>query len=224
MAYDLEEQEQLDQLKAFWNKYGNLISWVLIVVLAGYAGWTYWSNMQSSHASQAAGLYGTLETAMQAKDDAKAKTAAEDIRKDFGQTVYAQLSALDSAKMAQDAKDNKLAKTQLQWVIDSKYNDEFVAIARIRMAGVLLDEKAYDDAMKLLAAEVPAKFQVMAMDRKGDVLAAQNKIDEARAMYKSALDKTDENSPAHTMIELKLESVGGSSDKSAGKGADKSAA
>src|SRR6185437_4589246 len=131
---------------------------------AGYAGWTYWSNTQSSHASQAAGLYGTLETAMQAKDDAKAKSAAEDIRKDFAQTVYAQLSALDSAKIALDANDSKGAKAQLQWVIDSKYNDEFVAIARIRMAGILLDEKAYDDATKLLSAEMPAKFQVMAMD------------------------------------------------------------
>jgi predicted negative regulator of RcsB-dependent stress response len=215
MAYDLEEQEQIDQIKAFWAKYGNLISWVLIIVLAGYAGWTYWSNTQSSHASQAAGLYNTMETALQAKDNAKAQTAAEDIRKDFGNTVYAQFSALALAKQAIDTSDTKSAKAQLQWVIDSKYNDEFVTIARVRLSGILLDEKAYDDAMKLLSAEAPAKFQALVEDRKGDILAAQNKIDEARAMYKSALDKTDEKSPAHSMIELKLESVGGSSAKSA---------
>jgi predicted negative regulator of RcsB-dependent stress response len=215
MAYDLEEQEQIDQLKAFWAKYGNLFTWVLIVVLAGYAGWTYWNNKQSSHASQAAGLYSAMETSIEAKDDTKALTAAGDIRKDFGDTVYAQFSALAAARIAVDANNAKEAKAQLQWVIDSKYNDEFAVIARVRLSGILLDEKAYDDAMKLLAAEVPAKFQVLVLDRKGDILAAQSKIDEARAMYKSALDKTDEKSPAHNMIELKLESVGGSSAKSA---------
>ncbi len=215
MAYDLEEQEQIDQFKAFWAKYGNLISWVVIIALAGYAGWTYWSNMQGSHASQAAGLYNTMETALEAKDNAKAQTAAGDIRKEFGDTVYAQFSALAAAKMAIDTNDTKAAKAQFQWVIDSKYNDEFVTIARVRLSGILLDEKAYDDAMKLLAADAPAKFQALVQDRKGDILAAQNKIDEARAMYKSALDKTDEKSPAHNMIEIKLESVGGSSAKSA---------
>jgi predicted negative regulator of RcsB-dependent stress response len=215
MAYDLEEQEQIDQLKAFWAKYGNLITWVLIIALAGYAGWTYWNNTQNNHASQASGLYHTMETAIQAKDDTKAQTAAGDIRKDFGDTVYAQLSALAAAKMAIDANNAKEAKAQLQWMIDSKYNDEFATIARVRLSGILLDEKAYGDAMKLLAAEVPAKFQVLVLDRKGDILAAQNKLDEARAMYKSALDKTDEKNPAHNLIELKLESVGGSSDKSA---------
>jgi len=214
MAYDLEEQEQIDQIKAFWAKYGNLISWVLIVVLAGYAGWTYWNNTQNSHASQAAGLYGAMETSIEAKDDAKAQTNAADIRKDYGDTVYAQFAALSSARIAIDANNAKEAKAQLQWVIDSKYNDEFVAIARIRLAGILLDDKAYDDAMKLLAADVPAKFQALVLDRKGDILAAQSKMDEARAMYKNALDKTDEKNPAHNMIEIKLESVGGSSDKS----------
>jgi len=210
MAYDLEEQEQLDQLKAFWAKYGNLISWVLIAALAAYAGWTYWSNTQSSHASQAAGLFNAMETAIEGKDTAKAKATAGDIRKDFGDTVYAQFSALALAKMDVDANDTKSAKAELQWVIDSKYNDEFSAIARIRLSGILLDEKAYDEATKLLAAQMPAKFETLVLDRKGDILAAQNKIDDARAMYKSALDKTDEKNPAHNMIQLKFESVGGS--------------
>jgi predicted negative regulator of RcsB-dependent stress response len=189
------------------------------VVLAAYAGWNYWNNTQTSHATQAAGLYSTMESAIEAKDNTKATTAAADIRKDFGDTVYAQLSALSAARIAVDASNTKEAKAQLQWVIDSKYNDEFTALARIRLSGILLDEKAYDDATKLLAADVPAKFQPLVLERKGDILAAQNKIDEARAMYKSALDKTDEKSSAHGLIELKLESVGGSSDKS-----DKSAA
>jgi len=209
MAYDLEEQEQIDQIKAFWAKYGNLISWVLIIALAGYAGWTYWNNMQNNRSSHAADLYTTMETAVQAKDTAKARNAAEDLRKDFGSTVYAQFGALASAKMAQDAGDTKTAKAQLQWMIDNKFNGEFVAIARLHLSAILVDEKAYDDAMKLLAADMPAKFQPLVLDRKGDILAAQNKLDEARAMYKSALEKTDEKSPAHGFIQLKLESVGG---------------
>ena len=219
MAYDLEEQEQIDQLKAFWAKFGNAITWVLIVALAGYAGWTYWNNTQSKHASLAAGLYSTMETAIQTKDTTKAQTAADDIRKDYGDTVYAQFSALAAAKMDIDASKTKEAKAELQWIIDSKYNDEFSTIARIRMSGLLLDEKAYDDAMKVLPADTSSKFQALVLDRKGDILAAQNKIDEARTMYKSALDKIDEKSPAHNLIQLKLESVGGSADKTSEKSA-----
>ncbi len=209
MAYDLEEQEQLDMLKAWWAKYGNLITWVLIVALAGYAGWNYWNHTQRNRAVEAGSLYKVMQTAVEAKDNAKVQTAAADIRKGYGGTVYAQFAALTVAKSAADANDLKGAKEQLQWVIDSAYNDEFVAIAKVRLAGVLMDEKAYDDAMKLLSGEVPAEFQALVLDRKGDILVAQNKIAEARAMYQSAIDKTEDKSAARQLIQIKLDAIGG---------------
>jgi predicted negative regulator of RcsB-dependent stress response len=119
------------------------------------------------------------------------------------------MSALAAAKSAFDANDPKLAKDRLQWVIDNGQNDEYKAVARIRLAGILLDEKAYDEALKVLSVEVPAAFAGAAADRKGDILTAQSKIEDARAAYKLALEKTDEKNPARQLIQLKLDAIGG---------------
>jgi predicted negative regulator of RcsB-dependent stress response len=209
MAYDLEEQEQIATLKAWWEKYGNLTSWVLIAGLAAYSGWTGWNYYQRSQAAQASALYDELQTAVEAKDNAKVLRAAGDMESKFGSTAYAPMSALVAAKSSFDANDMKSAKAQLQWAVDHGA-DEFKAIAKVRLAGVLLDEKAYDDALKALAGEVPSQFVAAVADRKGDILVAQNKLAEARAAYQAALDATDKKSPGRQLIQMKFEAIGGS--------------
>ena len=54
---DLQEQEQLDELKAFWNKYGNLITWVLVLALGAYAAWTGWNYWQRNQGTKAAAMF-----------------------------------------------------------------------------------------------------------------------------------------------------------------------
>jgi predicted negative regulator of RcsB-dependent stress response len=208
MAYDLEEQEQLDSLKAWWNRYGNLITWVLIVVLAGYAAWSGWNYYQRSQAAQAGRLYEELQKAAAANDNAKVQRAAVDMTDKFGRTAYAQMGALVAAKSAAEANDLKTAKERLQSVID-KGDPKFQAVAKIRMAGILLDEKAYDEGLKLLATDFPAQFASAVEDRKGDILVAQNKLAEARSAYQAALDKTDQKNPGRQLIQLKLDAIGG---------------
>ena len=209
MAYDLEEQEQLASLKAWWEKYGNLTSWVLIAGLAAYSGWQGWNYYQRDQASQASALYDELQGAVAAKDNVKVLRAAGDMESKFGSTSYASMAALTAAKSAFEAGDLKSAKTQLQWAADHG-GDEFKAIAKIRLAGVLLDEKAYDEALKALAGDVPAQFAGAVADRKGDILVAQNKLAEARAAYQAALDATDKKNPGRQLIQLKFEAIGGS--------------
>jgi predicted negative regulator of RcsB-dependent stress response len=208
MAYDLEEQEQLASLKAWWDSYGNLSTWVVIAGLAAYSGWTGWNYYQRTQAAEASALYATLEDAAATKDNAKVQRAAADIEAKYGSTAYGAMGALSAAKSAFDANDNKAAKAQLQWAIEHGA-DEFKAVARIRLAGVLLDEKAYDEALKNLSGDMPAAFTAQAADRKGDILAAQGKLPEARAAYKAALDASDKKVPGRQLIELKLESIGG---------------
>ena len=207
MAYDLEEQEQLASFKAWWNQYGNLLSWVLIVALTAYSGWTGWNYYQRTQSTQASQLYEELQKAVTAKDNVKVQRAAGDMQARFKGTAYAQMSALTAAKSAFDASDLTAAKAQLQWVIDHG-NAEYQAIARLRLAGVLLDEKSYDAALAALVGATPAQFIGNVADRKGDILVAQNKIPEARAAYQSALDATDKKNPGHQLIELKLEGLG----------------
>jgi predicted negative regulator of RcsB-dependent stress response len=215
MAYDLEEQEQLASIKAWWSKYGNLLTWVLIVALAAYGAWSGWNLYQRKQSQQASQLYEEQQKAAEAKDVAKVLRAATDMQDKFSGTAYAQMSALVAAKTAFNANDTETAKKQLQWVIDHGRDAEYKAIASIRLAGLLLDAKAYDDALKLLAGDFPAQFAGAVADRKGDILVAQDKRDEARTAYQLALDKTDERNPGRQLIQLKLDAIGGAPAKAA---------
>ena len=163
---------------------------------------------------QAGQLYEELQKAAGAKDAPKVQRIVTDMTDKFGRTAYAQMGALVAAKSAFDNNDLKSTKAQLQWVIDHG-TDEYKAIARIRLAGVLLDEKAYDDGLKLLSGEFPEQFAAAVADRKGDILVAQNKIADARAAYKQALDKADQKDPGRQLIQIKLDAIGGAADKAA---------
>jgi predicted negative regulator of RcsB-dependent stress response len=208
MAYDLEEQEQIANFKAFWNRFGNLISWVLILALGGYAAYNFWNSHQRGQTAEASGLYDELVNSSQAQDQAKVKRIAADIESKFGSTAYAQMAALTAAKAAFDANDLQTAKAQLQWAIDHG-NDEYKSVARLRLSGVLLDEKAYDKALAILNADFPPQFAAEVADRKGDVLVAQNKLPEARTAYQAALDKMDKKHPGRQIVQVKLDAIGG---------------
>jgi predicted negative regulator of RcsB-dependent stress response len=208
MAYDLEEQEQIANFKAFWDRFGNLISWVLIIALGSYAAYNFWNTHQRNQTAEASGLYDGLTEAIQAKDAAKAQHLTGDIQSKFGSTAYAPMAALAAAKAAFDANDLKTAKTQLQWAVDHG-DDEYKAIAKLRLSGVLLDEKAYDQALAQLNGDFPAQFAAEVQDRKGDILVAQNKLAEARAAYQAALDKMEKSHPGRQVVQVKLDAIGG---------------
>jgi predicted negative regulator of RcsB-dependent stress response len=74
---------------------------------------------------------------------------------------------------------------------------------------VLLDEKAYDQALALLNGDFLPQFAADVQDRKGDVLVAQNKLAEARTAYQTALDKMEKNHPGRQIVQIKLDAIGG---------------
>jgi predicted negative regulator of RcsB-dependent stress response len=208
MAYDLEEQEQIASLKAFWSKFGNLITWALIIVLGSFAAYNFWGARQRSQAAEASALFDQLAPAIVAKDSAKVARIVSDVETKYKDSTYAQMSAMAAAKFAFDAEDLKGAKAHLNWVI-ANGKAEYVTLAKVRLAGVLLDEKAYDEALKVLATASEAEFAGVVADRKGDILVAQNKLPEARTAYEAALKAMDEKSPGRGLVQFKLESIGG---------------
>jgi predicted negative regulator of RcsB-dependent stress response len=207
MAYDLEEQEQIAQLKAWWHKYGNLVLTGVTVVLLGFAAYNGWRWYERDQAQSAAAVYAQLEQAIAARDAAKVQTLAASIREHYGRTTYAVIAALQAAKVNADTGDYAKAAEQLRWVIDKSGHDELVMIARVRLSGVLLDDKKYDEALQALAFEPPASYATTVLDRRGDVLVAQNKPAEARAAYEAALGKADEQHPLRAIIQIKLDAL-----------------
>jgi predicted negative regulator of RcsB-dependent stress response len=124
-----------------------------------------------------------------------------------GSTVYAALVALRAAKSNLDASDRKAAKAQLTWVIEHASQKELALLARVRLAGLLLDEKAYDEALQVLKVDVPDAFATVFADRRGDVYAAMGKPAEARAAYTEALSKAGPQEPLRALIQLKLDAL-----------------
>ena len=196
-------------MKAWWNRYGNLVTWLVIAALAAYSGWSAWNYYLRNQSAQAGQLYEEVQKGVTAKDSARVLRAAADMQEKFPRTAYAEMTGLAAAKVAFDANDMKSAKAQLQWVSDNGADDEYRAIARVRLAGILLDEKAYDAGLKVLASEVPPAFVGVVADRRGDLLAAQGKTADARSAYQSALAKMDQKNPGRLLIQLKLDALGG---------------
>lgn len=217
-AYDLEEQERIDALKDWWDKWGG---WVYAAVgafvlgTAAVQGWRYYQNQQNLEAET---LFKSIEkTASEvaaSKESKKLSEAAAAIADKYPATFQASDAQLMAAKAAFDANDLAAAKNHLQWVVE-KGRDTYRPIARVRLAGVLLDEKKYDEALKLLDQVKEDGFVAMAADLRGDIFAVQGRKDEARAAYQLAVDKALDRSPLKAISQAKLDAAGGSLPKPA---------
>ncbi len=209
-AYDLEEQEQLAALKAWWKDHGNGVIAVVTLVLAAVAAWNGWNWYQRTRAAQAGALYDTLQKAARGNDVKAARDAAGSILENYPRTIYAPLAALISAKIQFQAGDLKTARAQLEWVVDHASSDEIRSIARLRLANVLLDDNAPEAALKVLEAKPEPSFEALYASQRGDVLAAQKKVAEARAAYRTALEESaPDNGALRETLRLKLDALGG---------------
>ena len=205
---DLEEQEQLAELKHFWKRYGNIISWVLIAVFGAVAAWNGYQYWQRSQSAQAAVMYDEVERAAVAGDVAKLERALGDMKERFGRTAYAEQAALLAARIYHDKGNLDAAKGALAWVAGKASDDGYQAVARLRLSGMLFEAKAYDEALQQLAAPMPSDFNALAADRRGDILLAQGKKAEAKAQYEAAYKGLDERSDYRRIIEVKLNALG----------------
>jgi predicted negative regulator of RcsB-dependent stress response len=206
---DLQEQEQLDELKAFWKQYGNLITWVLVIALGAYAGFSGWNWWQREQAVKASAMYDELDRAVQASDADKAARVFADLKERYPRTSYAQQAGLLAAKLQFDKGQLDAARTSLAWVAEHAAEDEYRTMARVRLAGVLADAKQYDEAVKQLDAAKPGKeFEALVADRRGDILLAQGKKDEAKAAYLAAWKAMDPTLDYRRLVDAKLTALG----------------
>jgi predicted negative regulator of RcsB-dependent stress response len=210
MALDLEEQEQLAELKLWWRQHGNLIVTTIVAAALAFSAWQGWRWYQASQAGQAAGVYESLVRAAQTADAKALRDASGTLIESYPRTLYASMGALVAARFHFDRNDLKAAKTQLQWVIDKSPSEDFRDLGRLRLAAILLDEKAYDAALKLLDEKHGPAYDAQYAALRGDVLVAKSQPAEARAAYKLALDKaTKEQGNFRETVRMRLEALGG---------------
>ena len=205
---DLEEQEQLDELKHFWKRFGNLITWVLIVVLGAFAAWNGYQYWQRSQAAQASVMYDEVERAIQAGDTTKIERSLADMKDRFGSTLYAQQAGLLGAKALYDKGNLDAARAALTGVANNASDEGYQAIAKVRLAGLLLEKKSYDEALQQLSGTFPKDFAALADDRRGDIFSAQGKKSEAKAEYQKAFKGLNERGEYRRLVEVKLNALG----------------
>ena len=210
MALDLEEQEQLAELKAWWKQHGNRILSIVVAVAVGFAGWVAFRSYSQSQSMQASVLYDSLAKAAQANDAKALRDASGTLVESYSGTTYASMGALLAARYYFDRDDLKSAKAQLQWVVERGSSDDFKQLARLRLAAVLLDEKSHDEALKLLEDKPAGVYEAQYAALRGDIHVARNQAAEAKAAYQLALEKADKkNGPFQESMRMRLEALGG---------------
>jgi predicted negative regulator of RcsB-dependent stress response len=208
MAFDLEEQEQIEALKAWWKEHGTLVALAIMVCALSFAAYQGWRYYKRGQAAAAVTLYEQLDQAQRAGELKKVRDIATRITEEYSSTAYGPLAALSAAQASFKSGDLPGAKAQLQWVMDKTKQAELRDIARLRLAGVLLDEKKPDEALKLLEAKPVDSMTALYADRHGDILLTQGKRAEARSAYQLALDRTEAGSQYRGVLEAKLDSLG----------------
>src|SRR5690554_2540441 len=181
MAYDLEEQEKLDALRAWWDRYGTLIAVVVIGAVLVFAGVRAWQWYQGHQAAQAMGYFEALENAaVQQTEDSlpRIKAASATLRDDFPKSGYTSRGVLIAAAALKSQGDLEGAREQLEWLVANGEDPALVPLAKLRLAGILLELKQYDNALAQIDA-APTAFEGLFADRRGDILLAQGKKDQA---------------------------------------------
>lgn len=205
---DLQEQEQLDNLKAFWKQYGNLITWFLVAALAAYAGYNGWQYWQREQGAKAGSMFTELERAAADGDAAKVGRVFNDLKERHPGTVFAAQAGLLAAKVQAEKAQADAARATLAWVAEKAADEEYRSVAQLRLAGLLMDAKKPEEALKALDAVKSPSFAALAADRRGDVLLAQGKRDEAKAAYQQARKDMDAQLDYRNIVAAKLTALG----------------
>lgn len=208
MALDLEEQEQVDALKAWWKEHGKQVIAAVTLFVLSVAGWRGWEAYQSKQSSEAAVLFDGLRKELASNDAKKIRDAAGQLIDKYPRTVYATDAAMIAAKVNFESGDAKSAKAQYQWVMAHAKQPQSKDLAKLRLAVVLLDEKNYAEALQQLEGAHDAAFAPLFNDLKGDVFSLQGKSKEARGAYQAALEKLPKDSPFKNYVQLKLDALG----------------
>lgn len=207
-TYDHEEHERIDNVKTWWDKFGTMVMIVLTTLLVTIGGMQAWQYYQQKQIQQAADLFALLQQVQVTNDLTKINDAAHLLKEGFPASGYAPRAALIAAHAGIQAGDRKIAKQNLQWILDNAKEPEMLDLVRLRLAGILLDEEKYEDALRQLNSKHGEVYAGLYSDRKGDIYAASGKITEAQLAYQEAIEKLNKNNNYFNIVQMKLDALG----------------
>jgi predicted negative regulator of RcsB-dependent stress response len=204
-AYD-SEKEQLEKIKKWWDTNGKAIIVGLTVGIGGIFGYRYWEDNKLLEGESASANYEHLLVVSQAGASDEATAAADALITNQPETFYAEMAALQSAKLAIDDNDYASAKRRLTWIIEQPNAGSLATIAKVRLAQLLLAQGSTEEAWTQFSS-LQANDQMRFPEQHGDIALAQGNLELARAQYLIALEKADEYGIDMEPIQLKLDNM-----------------
>lgn len=208
MAFDLEEQEKIDQLKAWWLRFGGFIMGVLVVISLVFIGYYGWGWYQNYRATQALGYYDIVNNTANAsqhssEDNTRMKEALKALQADYKGTAYPARASLLASKFFMEQGKYEEAQHILQWVVSESGETEIIPVAQLQLATAFLNQDNYADALAQLS-NPPTSFNALFLDRRADILLAQNKKDEAAQVWQTVLQEKNVEASFIRLVQLKL--------------------
>lgn len=220
MADYATEEEQLEALKRWWRENGRAVMLGIALGVLALAGWRGWEMHVEQRALEASAIYDALLEGVSERDYPGVSEHAETLRADYASTSYAALAVMAAAGLAVEKERLEAAGEWLRWAVDNADDHHLRAIARARLARVLAEGESTDEALDLLAAEVPSAYASLYAEIRGDLLHARGDHEAAASAYQQALD-ADPGPSDPDLVERKLNRVRGNAvNEEAGQSAD----
>lgn len=203
MSVYMTEEEQLENIKKWWRRYGNIITIIFSLILLCIAGYRYMNWHQDKLTQQASMTYESMMVAFSHQNIKGVRSYANELIKDYANTVYADVAHMTLAKVYVSKNKLDQAKTELQTVAEKSKMTSLKQIAKIRIARLLAAEKSYTNALKELSSVDDEAYLPVINELKGDIYGATGQYEQAITAYKLAINEVKNNGMGNLFLEMK---------------------
>ena len=197
---DNTEEEQVEQIKKWWNSNGKQIIAGAVIGLAGIWGWNTYSDYQDKQSLNARSLY------LSYASDSNNLGAYDKLTTDFSSSTYSDQAILLMAKYLFDAG----SYTEALGVTEPLINNPSSVIANtaaLRAASIYLQLGKHDQALSILEGQSKDGFSGLIYNLMGDIYLDLGDRSEAQKYYSLAIDNVSENTNLSQLIQIKLDDL-----------------
>jgi predicted negative regulator of RcsB-dependent stress response len=207
------EEEQIEAFKQWWVDNGLKLVASAVVVIGVAFGWQGWQGAQEEQAQQGSAIYtnmidtvkGSADAPLTEEQQEAVSAAVSQLKEEFGDSGYAHLSALVSAKLALEADDLDAAATELQWVLDNQPSTALATLATLRLARVEAARGNINAALAMIEDVDAGKMTSAYEEAKGDFHITMGHYEAAYTAYQAAIDAEESgNARLLSILRLKL--------------------
>lgn len=201
------EEEQVEAIKRWWKENGKAVFTGLVLGVAIIAGYRYWTDHRMGNAGKASEIYAVLLKAEQSSNTDEMLKLAQQLQQSYAGSSYAVLAAFHVASHRVANADYAAAETTLRWALDNAGNDEMAALARFRLARVLLELNRNDDALSLVKDKQPVGYESLYNELLGDIQLAKGDRQSAQEAYGKALTGLGANDVRYNNLRMKMDNI-----------------